>query len=145
MRKLTTLFMMAFFAISTSLSAQTTNAHTKLKTHINDMVQKVHKADSPEDKRTILNSDLDNLITAVDRVESMGSVSEEDKKGLSEFKASLQEKHDELNGKGDFNRVQNNQLNNFANFIQQDFEQADRVVTLSLTTALLIVLILLLL
>ncbi len=137
--------MMAFLVVSMSLSAQTNDAHSKLKNHINDMVEKVQEADNPDDKRAILNSDLNKLITAVERVESMSAVSAEDKVGLAEFKSSLQDKHDELNGKEDFARVNNNQLNNFANFIQQDFEQADRVVTLSLTTALLIVIILLLL
>lgn len=145
MRKLTTFFTLALMAISTTLIAQTNDAHTKLKKHINDMVQKVEKAEDADQKRAILNSELDKMITAIDRVESMKAVPNEDKAGLADFKASLQEKHDELNGKGDFNGVRNNQLNNFANFIQQDFEQADRVVTLSLTTVLLIVIILLLL
>ncbi len=145
MRKLTTFFIITLLALSTSLTAQTKDAHTTLKKHINNMVQKVETVDDPNEKRKILNNSLDDLITAVERVESMNGISSEDKTGLAEFKSSLQEKHNELNGYGDFTRVKNSQLNNFANFIQQDFEQADRVITISLTTALLIIIILLLL
>lgn len=72
-------------------------------------------------------------------------VPETDKEALAGFKNDLIEKKNELNGQDGFAKVPDNRLNDFAQYVQQDMEQADRVVTISLTTALLIVIILLLL
>ena len=107
------------------------------------MVESVEKAETPDAKREVLNGSFDDLIGAIEKVESMKAIPETDKEGLKVFKADIQDKQNELNGVNGFSPVANNNLNNFANFVQQDFEQADKV-TIGITTLLLIILILIL-
>jgi hypothetical protein len=147
MKKLTiSIFFFGLVAmLSTTAFAQSVDPQERLKKHINDVVEEVHKTENPDEKRAVLNRSLGNLISTVDKVEGMDRVPEEDLNTLADLKQNLQDKKDELNGENGYAKVPANQLNNFANFVQQDLEQADTVVTLSLTTALLIVLILLLL
>lgn len=120
------------------------NAETKFKKHINKMVESVEKAENATEKREILNTSLDDLIGAIEKVETMKAVPEKDKEGLAMFKEDLKNKKDELNGINGFSPVANNNLNNFAQFVQQDIEQADKI-TIGVTTLLLIIIILLLL
>jgi len=126
------------------LKAQFMDGHERLKKHVNSVVDEVEETKDPIQKRMILDESLGEMITAIDRVSERGSVSDTDKKGLAKFKEKLNNRKDELNGINGFSKVPNNQLNNYANFIQQDIEQADAV-TISVTTALLIIIILLLL
>ncbi|MEQ8524870.1 hypothetical protein [Gracilimonas sp.] len=127
------------------LKAQLTDGHEALKKHVNSVVEEVESAETAEQKRVILNESLEDMMTAVDKINSKPSVSNSDKKNLGEFKKMLTDRRNELNGTDGFKRVSNGQLNDYANFIQQDIEQADTVLTISATTALLIVIILLLL
>lgn len=143
-------FILSFLLILISaaflnVQAQSTDAHDKLKTEINKMVENVENAETATEKREILNKTFDNLITTFDRVQSLERVPESDKKALADFKNSIQDKKDELNGTEGYEKIPDHELNDFAQFVQQDFEQADRFITISVTTALLIVLILLLL
>ena len=73
-------------------------------------------------------------------------ISQEDRAGIDRFKATLQEKQDELAGLKGFERVPDAQLNAFSDYVVQDMEQAaDRTITISLVTALLIVILIILL
>ncbi len=131
--------------LSAPIKAQNSgDPETMFKKHINKMVESVEKTDAPDEKRVILNNSFDDLIGAIEKVESMKAVPETDKEGLAVFKADIQEKKNELNGVNGFSPVANNNLNNFANFVQQDLEQADTV-TIGVTTLLLIIIHLLLL
>ncbi|WP_018128127.1 hypothetical protein [Balneola vulgaris] len=146
MKKLVlSIFGFCVLALSAPVQAQSDNAHTLIKEHINEMVVTVEKKETTTEKRAALNESLDEMIAAIDKVSNMKAVPTADKEGLNAFKTTLEDRKNELNGAEGFEAVPANQLNDYANFIQQDLEQADRVVTLSLTTALLIVLILLLL
>ncbi len=146
MKKLTISFLLLLFtAISTPLHAQSPDAHDKLKKEINEMVENVQEAETAVEKRTILNRSFDNLVTTFDRVSAMEQVPESDKKAIADFRNTIQEKKDELNGADGYEKVPDTQLDEFADYVQQDIEQADRVITISLTTALLIIIILLLL
>jgi flagellar biosynthesis regulator FlbT len=136
---------LALIGFATPAQAQTsTDAESMFKKHINEMVESVEKAETSDDKRVILNDSFDDLISAIEKVESMKAVPESDKEGLAAFKADIQDKKDELNGINGFTPVASNNLNNFANFVQQDLEQADQI-TIGVTTLLLIIIILLLL
>lgn len=136
---------LTFIGFISPIQAQKSgDAETVFKKHINKMVESVEKAESPEIKREILNDSFDDLIGAIERVESLKVVPETDKEGLKVFKADILDKKSELNGVNGFQPVQNNNLNNFANFVQQDLEQADTV-TIGVTTLLLILIILLIL
>lgn len=146
MKKIATGLLLLFFSATFfQVQAQSIDAHDKLKAEINKMVDNVEKADTPDEKRDILNNSLDDLLTTFDKVSSMEQVPKADKEALADFSTSIQQKKDELNGKNGYDRVPDSELNEFAQFVQQDIEQADRVITISLTTALLVVLILLLL
>ena len=144
MKKLTLfLLFVGFIGFNNPLMAQNTNGHEAIKKHINSVVEKVEKTEAPGQKRKVLDESLTDMVTAIDRVAARKSVSTTDKQGLAQFKKKLMERKDELNGTNGFTRVSNKQLNQYAQFIQQDIEQADAV-TISLTTALLIIIILLL-
>lgn len=147
MRKFKVLGSLILFIVSFQLSAhaQGNDATAKFKKYINNVVQKVEKADSPEQKRQILNESFDKMISAFDKVAAMKGISEKDKEAVSKLKSDFIEKKNELNGKNGFAGVKNNQLNSFANYIQQDLEQADETITISVTVLLLIIIILLLL
>ena len=145
MKKLTISFLLLLFTVmSVPLHAQP-DAHDKLKKQINEMVENVQEAETAIEKRTILNHSFDDLMTAFNRVSAMDRVPMSDKEAIADFKNTIQEKKDELNGTNGYEKVPDSQLDEFADYVQQDIEQADRAITISLTTALLIIIILLLL
>jgi polyhydroxyalkanoate synthesis regulator phasin len=118
--------------------------HEQLKQHIRDAVEKVKAAPTAAEKRSILDDELRAMTTALSRARQMTDRSSE-KESIDALRARVQEKLDELHGQNGYTAVPDEELDTFADYVQQDFEQADRVVTISVTTALLIVLILLLL
>jgi len=120
-------------------------AENMLKDYMNETNQKVKQADMPEVKRLILNNSLTHLDNVMQEVENMPGVSKDNLAAVQAYRNKVQNKINELNGKDGYERVPDNQLNAFSNYVMQDLEQADRVLTISLTTALLVVLILLLL
>lgn len=147
MKKIISISLAVLFVIGLQVSAiaQNSDATAKFKKYINNVVQKVEKAESPDQKRKILNESFDNMVSAFDKVASMQGVSQTDKKAISKLKTDIIEKKNELNGLNGFAGVKDNRLNNFANYVQQDMEQADETITISVTVLLLIIIILLLL
>lgn len=127
------------------LFAQTTNVSETFKTHFNKTVVDVSETASPYEKRALLNKSFNKMLSAVERIESSGSLSAEELTTLDAFKFDIVEKSDELNGLNGFPGILDGQLDNFSKYTQQDMEQAvDRTITLTLGTVLLIILILLL-
>lgn len=120
------------------------NPHEKLKQHVRDIVKSVKEAPTAAEKRSILDEKLRTMITALDRAEEMAELSPQDQSAIDALRAQLQEKVDELHGQNGYEAVPDRQLNSFADYVQQDFEQADRVITISLTSALLIILLIIL-
>ncbi len=114
------------------------------KKYINNMVQRVEKFDNPDDKRELLNSSFDNLISVFEAVQKIGFVSQKDKEAIEVMKANIIDKKNELNGWDGYRAVADNKLNNFANYVQQDLEQADTL-TISISATLLAIIIVLLL
>ena len=82
---------------------------------------------------------------ALDKVQKSPLISKEDRAGIDQFKATLKENQDELAGSNGFERVPDAQLNAFSDYVVQNMEQADKTITISLVTALLIVIIIILL
>lgn len=117
----------------------------KIKKYVNGVVQEVVEADNAEDKRAILNKSLNKLIDVFDRVENMKNFSPDEVAGVVALKSDLIDRRDQLNGINGFARIPDNQLNNYASFVQQNMEQADTYITLSAGLAIVIVLLLLLL
>lgn len=129
----------------TSAFAQAGNFTEAFKEHFNQTVQQVEKAETSDEKRTILNSSFNKMTNAIDRIESVGNFSEEERSALAAYKSTITEKSDQLNGFNGFVAISDEDLDDFSDYSQQAMEQADRTVTIGLTTALLIILILLLL
>jgi len=122
------------------------NAEPKddIQKYFSDTACKVKATADPVQKRDILNQSFETMSKALDRVESSGLVSQDDRAGINRFKTALQEKQDELTGSNGYERVADAQLNDFSNYVVQDMQQAYQTVTISLVAALLIIIILIL-
>jgi len=144
--KLLLILSISMFAVNLAIANDmNVKAENMLKDYMNETNQKVKQADMPEVKRLILNNSLTHLDNVMQEVENMPGVSKDNLAAVQAYRNKVQNKINELNGKDGYERVPDNQLNAFSNYVMQDLEQADRVLTISLTTALLVVLILLLL
>ncbi|MDZ7755824.1 MAG: hypothetical protein U5K35_05355 [Rhodohalobacter sp.] len=133
------------FALQSMAVAQSADITETFKKHFNETVQQVHETDNAEEKRVILNESFSKMIHAIDRIESRANLSDEESELLSAFKKDISEKQNELNGLDGFDEVQDEDLDDFSNFSQDFMEQANSTITIGVTTALLILIILLLL
>ena len=136
------LLILAF--VAPSFAGNGTKLENKLKEYFKDTAQQVHNAESSVEKREILDTSLNKLTQTLDTVEQTANLSAADANAVKQLKSRVVEKSNELNGRDGFERVSDAQLDGFADYVQQDMEQADRVLTISVTTVLLIVIILLL-
>ena len=132
-------------AIQTTSFAQSSNITETFKKHFNETVQAVHETESADEKRAILNESFNKLIIAIDRIESVSSLTEDESASLNSYKIGLTEKLNELNGLDGFDEIMDEDLDDFSNFSQDFIEQANRTITIGIGTALLILIILLLL
>jgi hypothetical protein len=107
--------------------------------HFNSTAREVKSENDPVQKRAILSKSLQTMTSALDKIESSGLISSEDRIGASRLKANLKEKQDELNGANSFERVPDSQLNNYSDYIVQDMQQANQYITISVVTLLLII------
>ena len=115
-----------------------------VKKYFSNTASKVKATADPAQKREILNKSLQTMSKALDRVESLGLISQEDRTGIDRFKTTLQEKQDELLGRNGYECVSDAQLNAFSDYVVQDMEQAAQTVTIGLISALLIIIIIVL-
>ncbi|GAA5520771.1 DUF4407 domain-containing protein [Aliifodinibius salicampi] len=140
------LSLIVFLVISqTAAVSQPLNVTKTFKKHINETVQEVKNEKNAEKKRAILDKSLNKMLTAIDKIKSKASLSAEELAMLRSYKSEIVEKSNQLDGRKNYDRIAGEDLDEFADYVQQDMEQADRVLTISLTTALLVVIILLLL
>jgi chromosome condensin MukBEF ATPase and DNA-binding subunit MukB len=138
----TSLFIL--FAIQSVAVAQSTNITETFKKHFNETVQQVQQTDNSDEKRMILNESFTKLIIAIERIESRANLSEDEIAQLQSYKLGITEKQNELNGLDGFDEVLDEDLDDFSNFSQDFVEQANRTITIGVTTLLLIIIILLL-
>jgi hypothetical protein len=116
----------------------------ELQKYFSDAAGKVKATENPSEKREILSQSLQTMSKALDIVQNTTAISSSDGIGLIRFKAAIQEKQDELAGLNGYARVSDGQLNAFSDYVVQDMEQADQVVTISLVSLLLIILLIVL-
>jgi hypothetical protein len=114
-----------------------------IQKYFNDTATKVKATTDPVQKREILSKSLQTMSKALDMVERSGLISKDDRAGIDRFKAALQEKQDELTGNNGYERVSDEQLNAFSDYVVQDMEQAAQTITISVLAAVLIVILLL--
>jgi len=117
----------------------------RIQQYFSDAAGKVKATSDPVQKRAILSASLQTMSKALDQVQSLPLLSQDDRAGMMRFKAALQEKQDELLGSNGFERVPDAQLNAFSNYVVQDMEQASKVVTFSTLSLVLIAVIVVLL
>ncbi|MCB0262678.1 MAG: hypothetical protein KDH95_15005 [Calditrichaeota bacterium] len=135
------LMLMTFAFVQTGLAG----GEEKIQKYFNQTASEVKAATEPAQKREILNNSLQTMSKALDKVERTGLVSKEDRAEIDRLKATLQDKQDELMGNNGYERVSDAQLNAFSDYVVQDMEQADKTISISLVSALLIVIIIILL
>jgi hypothetical protein len=116
-----------------------------LQQYFSDAANKVKATVNASEKRTILNESFQTMSKALNMVQSSTSISKDDNVGIDLFITALQEKQDELAGTNGYVRVPDEQLNAFSNYVVQDMEQADQIVTISLVSLLLIIILIVLL
>jgi len=117
-----------------------------LKKYFSDTASKVKATTETTQKREILNNSFQTMSQALDKVHGLPLISQDDRVGIERFKATLQEKQDELNGSNGFERVSDTQLNAFSDYVVQDMEQAaSSTITISVVTLLLLLIIVILL
>lgn len=133
------------FTVQSLAVAQSTDVTETFKKHFNETVQQVQETENADKKRELLNESFTKMLSAIDRIESRADLSKDEKKQLNSYKNSISEKKDELNGANGFDEVVDKDLDDFSDYSQNYMEQADRTITIGLTTALLIVIIILLL
>jgi len=126
------------------VSAALAAGQDDLQKYFNDTACKVKATADPSEKRAILSERLQNMSKALDVVENSALVSEADRPGIDRFKAVVQERQNELDGTNGYDRVPDEQLNAFSDYVVQDGEQADRTITISVVVLLLIIIIVIL-
>jgi hypothetical protein len=119
-------------------------AKDQIHKYFNDTSLRVQATADPEQKREILNDSFQRMSTVLDKVQNSPLISKEDRAGIDQFKAALQDKQDELLGNNGYEPVPDAQLNAYSVYVVQSMEQADKTITISLVAALLIVIILIL-
>ena len=128
-----------FISLFVLNEAKADDMRKELQKYINEIITEVKEADDPEEKREILNDIFDDLQKAFAAAKNSPYVPAEDHKGINELEEMITERYDELNGLNGFTKVPDNKLNEFATFTLQSIEQADTVLTISLTTLLLLI------
>ena len=132
-------------AIAAPLFADSTQNkwENRIKEYFNDLLLKVEETKDPEQKRALLNESLERFLTAMDKVQRLPFLNQEQREALARFDAEVQEKHDELNGAAGFTTVANADLDDFAGYMVQDLEQAARSYIVLSTAAIIIIIVLL--
>jgi hypothetical protein len=111
----------------------------ELQKYINEIVTEVKEAETPEEKREILDNLFEDLQESFEAAKNSPYVPIDDYEGINILQSKITERSKELNGLEGYQKVPDNQLNEFAVFTLQDIEQADEIITISLTTLLLII------
>jgi hypothetical protein len=121
---LTMMFVLAFPAHA--------DGKEEFQKYFNDVATRVKATDNPSEKREILNGSFHTMVKALDMVQNSPGISQEDRAGIDRLRATVQEKQNELEGSNGFTRVPDGQLNAFSQYVVQDMEQADQIITISL-------------
>jgi len=129
------IFMMFVLAIPVNADAK-----SELKQYFSKTADKVKATENADEKREILNEAFNSMNKVLDKVLSSDLISESDYAGIEQYKATLQEKQNELEGTNGYQRVPDTQLNTFADYVVQDMEQADSTITISVIALILIIL-----
>lgn len=124
--------------------AGTAGGKEDLQQYFNDAAIRVKGASNPSEKREILSISFERMNKALDMAQDSPLIPEAEKPGIARYKAALQEKQDELSGRNGFERVPDEKLDDFSDYVVQDSEQAVEYITISVVTLLLIIILIIL-
>lgn len=116
----------------------------RFKRSITQIRTQVRGIEDPEQKRQVLDRTLRKVLRQLERAEKRDSLTPEERAKVVSLKRSFQDKYDELNGLNGFQRVPDQELDRFADYVLQDVEQAQSYVTLSLGALIIIILLIIL-
>jgi hypothetical protein len=118
----------------------------RFKSYLNETVQQVKNATDATEKRDILRRSLENMQTAAQQLKDSRGVDDEGRAALGAFKDVITDKLDQLEGRNGYETVADADLDDFTDYVQQDLEQAQRlVISIGVGTLLLLILLILLL
>ena len=110
----------------------------ELQKHFKNVADKVKATENVIEKREILNESFQKMSKALNTLESTGMISDKDQVSIDGLKATMQENQNELAGTNGFERVPDDQVNNYSDYVVQNMEQAE-MITISLVSLLLII------
>jgi hypothetical protein len=116
----------------------------EVQQYFRDTAMRVKATNVAAEKRAILNGSLNTMTGVLVILQRTPTLSPSDAVGIERLKANLRDKQNELSGEHGFVQVPDARLNSFADYVVQDLEQADQVITISLVTLLVGIIILIL-
>ncbi|HSD64226.1 MAG TPA: hypothetical protein VLB50_10525 [Ignavibacteriaceae bacterium] len=144
MLKVRMILLSIFLVFLTITSFAGGDVENQLKDYFNKTAQKVRHANSASEKRDILNNSFSGLLKAFNATAEM-PLSDKDREGINYFKRIIQQKQYELNGLNGYEKVSDSNLNQFAQFSMQQFEQSAEYITISVIALVLIIILVILL
>ena len=124
-------------AFHSTAAAQSVNIIESFKKHFNETALEVHKTDSADKKREILNKSFKKMIAVINRIESLTSLDEDESAKLASYTFDLTEKQNQLNGLNGFDKILDEDLDSFTLLSQDMIEQTNLTITMGVGTALL--------
>lgn len=116
----------------------------ELQKHFKKVADKVKATENVIEKRELLDESFKKMSKALNTLENTGMISEKDRLSIDGLKATMKANQDELAGTNGFERVSDDQLNNYSDYVVQNMQQAE-MITISLVTLLLIIILVVLL
>jgi hypothetical protein len=134
-------------AVMTSLLGLPVHANSKgdLQQYLKDTAHRVKSTEVAAEKRAILTGSIGTMSRVLDILHESPSLSHADVVGIERLRTSLRDKQNQLTGTDGYVAVPDEKLNAFAEYVVQDAEQADQVITISLVTLLVGIIVLILL
>jgi hypothetical protein len=126
------------------MAMNSADLENKFKDYMNEIRLKVKTVDDPAEKRALLDMTLQKILTALDTVSALESLSDKDRAAIAVIRNNFQNKRDELNGKNGFEKVRDTDLDRFADYMLQDIEQARQIISMSVAAFIIIILLIIL-
>jgi hypothetical protein len=147
MIKLLPIFALLIFAASAPIQAgmASDKLESSFQSALNEMVQQVRNTGDAAHKRVLLQTFVDRMQDGLQTAEGMQSISPQDRKSLDGVLGKFDAYQAELYGRGDYERVPDAGLDDFASYIRQNMEQAPIGGGIYISGAALIVILILLL
>ncbi len=133
------IFSLIFLSLLFFQTAKAGNPQKELKDYLNNEVQKVKQTDDAVQKRMMLNNLFIKLDKAINIAKETHVLSDEDASGMQKLQKIIKDGKAELNGENGFVKVEDQNLNRFADYTVQQMEQSTIVLSISLVALILII------